>query len=558
MIKIKIILFFLLASNGLFSQKIIQEKTIIQTNSNFYLAGENILYKTICLNSINNLVSKFSKIGYVELLDSNNKSVIKQKVSLDKGIAFSDIFIPTNLISGSYKLVFYTNWSMNFENLDTINLFIFNPYLPIPENVKDNNSNSTIEPLKTNLVENNLISTNKKEYSKREKIVLKIADNLNQLKGNFVVNIFKSDSLPKIENTDLITKIDNIVYKENNISNLKYLAENRGEVYSGKIENSTDENDISNKKMALSLTGEDFVFDVSTSNKLGVFNFILNKTTKDEAVLQVYENDREKFKVSLIENDFSEIFKKHQLKKYSVSKTIGKYIKQRSIANQIQSIYYSTKKDTVFGTRKQLPFYYGSNREYLIADYNPQNSIKEVYIEVIPEIYTTNINKKTTIRINDYETENLEYYLNPITLVDGYLIQNPDDILNLDPKFFTKINVVNKGYFLHGDFYNGIINLTTKEQNFDQKLNLTYNKTVSLLKPENKKKYFNLIYQDDQFKLIPDYRFQLYWEPNLTEITANKEFILYASDITGNFTIKIEGITENGEAISLENNFTVK
>ena len=81
---------------------------------------------------------------------------------------------------------------------------------------------------------------------------------------------------------------------------------------------------------------------------------------------------------------------------------------------------------------------------------------------------------------------------------------------------------------------------------------------AKLDRPQLLKKYYNVDYSKNKFEKIPDYRYQLYWEPNVTEINSKNTFEFYTSDISGNFKIIIEGITTTGESVYMENYIKVK
>ena len=55
-----------------------------------------------------------SKIGYVEILDKNNRPVLQEKISLKPGEADGSFIVPVNLPTGTYKFRAYTNWMKNF------------------------------------------------------------------------------------------------------------------------------------------------------------------------------------------------------------------------------------------------------------------------------------------------------------------------------------------------------------------------------------------------------------------------------------------------------------
>jgi hypothetical protein len=542
----------------LFSQKTnsdykttpINEQIVLQSNSDFYLSGESILYKTICVNATNKETISLSKIIYVELINYQNTTILKHKQVINNGISYNDFFIPTTIETGSYKIIAYTNLTKNNHEYASRELFIYNPYIAFPEKYQEKTSSSEVVSVLNYMQENannSKIEPNKKEFQKREKVIINVNDNL---KGNFILNVVKIDSIPSFlsqKNSSLLNRIE----RSNMDDNLTSYPETRGEIFSGKITAKNEADVLEDKKIALSIPGENFDFKITSTDKKGNFHFLMDNFNGEEAYFQVLEKNKENYKIELIENP--------KIKTSSIERDIkinpnyANAFLKRSIANQIQNIYYHTKSDTIFAYKKSKPFYYGSDKEYILTDYNPQNTVKEIFIEIIPEVSVSKKEGKQTFSVYDYEVNNSDIYLNTLVLVDGFLLQDVDEILTFDPAFFTKINFVNKGYFLNKHMFNGVVNLTTKDLNYTPKVDHEYIIKKAIERPQLVKRYYNVNYSKNAFEKIPDYRYQLCWEPNITEISSQKPFEFYTSDVPGNYKIQIEGITKNGEAVLMEN-----
>ncbi len=89
------------------------EKIYLHSDKDIYLAGEICWFKLYNVNAIFNSPVSVSKIAYVEVLDSNNKPVLKAKISLKNGTGNGSFDFPLSLISGTYNLRAYTNWMKN-------------------------------------------------------------------------------------------------------------------------------------------------------------------------------------------------------------------------------------------------------------------------------------------------------------------------------------------------------------------------------------------------------------------------------------------------------------
>lgn len=564
MIKHTLIIAIFFIHSFLFSQKTktnnitttIKEKILLQTNTDFYLSGENILYKTICFNEANEN-TLVSKIVYIELINNDNVSIIKHKQIIRNGISFNDFFIPTNFETGNYKIIAYTNLTLNNNNYASKEVFILNPYTQFPEKYKEKTTSSEAENLittKEKHTTSSKIKLNKNEFNKREKVSVEFIENL---KGNFIFNVVKIDSVPILfeqKNSNIFESAKTNILDEN--KNLTLFPETRGEVFFGKITSKNNEDNLENKKIALSIPGKNFDFKIASTDKDGKFNFLLDAVSENEAFFQVFEKNKEDYQIELLENPTLRI--NNPEKSIKINPNYANSFLKRSIANQIQNAYYHTKSDTIFAHKKIKPFYDGSDKEYILKDYNQQNTVKEIFIEIIPEVYISKEKGKQTFNVNDYEVNSSDIYLNTLVLIDGFLLQDVDEIITYDPSYFEKINFVNKGYFLNKYIFNGVVNLITKEYNYVPKIDQNYIIKKKIERPQLQKKYYSIDYSKQNFEKIPDYRYQLCWEPNITEISNQKPLEFYTSDIPGNYKIQIEGITKNGEPILIENYIQVK
>ena len=93
----------------------LQEKIFMHTDKNSYLAGEIMWFKLYNVDAAFHKPLDLSKVAYIELLDANNKSVLRAKIALKQGSGNGSLFIPFAVNSGNYKLRAYTNWMKNFD-----------------------------------------------------------------------------------------------------------------------------------------------------------------------------------------------------------------------------------------------------------------------------------------------------------------------------------------------------------------------------------------------------------------------------------------------------------
>lgn len=98
-----------------FNTKCPQEKVYLHTDANQYVTGESVWLKAYLLDGASHQLLDVSKVLYVELLSERNELVVKQKLKVDEGLTYSDIYLPHNMSSGHYTLRAYTLWMSNFS-----------------------------------------------------------------------------------------------------------------------------------------------------------------------------------------------------------------------------------------------------------------------------------------------------------------------------------------------------------------------------------------------------------------------------------------------------------
>jgi hypothetical protein len=201
--------------------KSINESIFITTNANTFLTGETLYYKLFCLDQATNIVSGRSKIAYVELIDSSKKTIFTHKLFLKNGTTNGDFFIPTTLETGNYKLIGYTNWMLNKSNSEYFNITIsiINPYQISPtvtnntpllnKSVEEKQKKSTETSHLSNKINDALsIELNKKTFSNREHVALKVKSNIGELtKGHYSLSVRKTDDL------SINSKLSSIEYR---------------------------------------------------------------------------------------------------------------------------------------------------------------------------------------------------------------------------------------------------------------------------------------------------------------------------------------------------------
>ncbi|MBS7229831.1 hypothetical protein KHA90_02240 [Flavobacterium psychroterrae] len=535
--------------------KKLNESIYISTNANSFLTGETLLYKIFCIEKSTNIASKYSKIAYLQLVDSNKKTVFVHKLFLENGTANSDYFIPTTLETGNYKLIGYTNWMLNKKAVEyfDLDIYIVNPYKEKSTNIISQKESNPSENI-TN--ENISFDLKSKTYSNRDLIHFKITTTSEEFKqGNYSVSVRKADgflSQKKTNFNDLKTNRNSTT----DINNTEFsLPELRGEIISGKISATSAE--VKNKKIALSIVGKNNILKLTKTDAEGKFIFNLEKSNSgSNIVVQIIEDNKQDYSIEIDKTkniDFSNL----TFPSLQFNSEFKQNISERLISSQIENAYYSIKKDSILASTDTVPFYNKLSTEFKLDLFTRFPTMEETITEVVKGVVFAKNKNNYSIHVYDYDP-NYESELPALIVVDGLIIEDLKELFAYSPKNIHKINVVKGIYYYGAKSFNGIVAFTTKNGDYETKLKGNFILRPELLKPQSKKEYFQPDYANNKNERIPDYRHQLLWLPKVDLNNPESDLKFYASDVSGKYEIILEGFSANGKAVFIKEIIDIK
>ncbi|WP_414000203.1 hypothetical protein ACMDB5_06530 [Flavobacterium sp. W1B] len=532
--------------------KILNESIFISTNTNSFLSGETILYKIFCTDKTTHIPTKYSKIAYLELVDSNKKTIFTHKLFLKDGTADGDFFIPTTLETGTYKIIGYTSWMLNknIEEYFFTDIYIINPYT---EKSIQTIAQKETTPLEA-ITDNNISFDFKdKTFSNRTLVNLKIKTMSDDfLKGNYTISVRKADGFSAQSKTTLkeYQALNQSKASNSVINNLSFvLPELRGEIITGRITSVSEE--IKNKKIALSFIGKNYDLKLSKTDEQGKFIFNLEKSNPNSnIVIQVLEGNKDEYIIEIDKpkkTDFSSLsFSSLQFHSES-----NKNITERLISSQVENAYYNVKKDSLISPNGFIPFYGSQSKEYKLDDFTRFTTMQETITEVVAGVIFIKKNNNYTLQVYDYD-ENYESPLAPLVVVDGLLIEDLNEFFTYNPKNINKVNVVKGLYYYGSKTFNGLICFTTKNGDYETKLKGDFIIRPDILRPQAKKEYFQPDYTNNKNSRTPDYRHQLLWLSNVDLSNKNSNIQFYTSDVSGKFEVTLEGLSASGKAVFIK------
>ncbi|NQY06962.1 MAG: hypothetical protein HRT68_12440 [Flavobacteriaceae bacterium] len=550
-----------------------QEKIYVHHNSSLFYTGEYMYYSVYVINSKTNANSDISKIAYIELVSEQKEAVIKQKIRLENGLGQGDIFFPTSIPSGNYKLICYTNWMKNggkdhyyHDDISVINPFQGNQkaIMDTDENIKtaDLSIKKSTKPSSVN--DGIAIQVNDKSYGKRSKVSFELKTKNSDFKGgHYSLSVRKIDTVNSSES--MTAEKYATLYKSTPVNESKsinqtfYLPELRGELYTGKVVDKETNEAVVNEKVGVSIPGEEYLLKVANTNEKGVFYFNLEKEyTGSNAIIQVLGDQKENYRVLLDEHqsvDYSNL----TFNQFKISPRFEKLILDRSVQSQVENGYFSVKPDSINNVQPIIPSFESRAEIYVLDDYTRFSTVRETMIEIINHVSVRKVDKDQFVfHVRGYDPY-IESDFDPLVIIDGLLVQDHNELVDYSAKKIKQISVVRDKYLYGSQIFDGVISMETFDGDYRSAKYGEYITNVEFFKPLTNKNYFHQSYTDEnKNNRIPDFRNQLLWEPRVELNKAEQAMHFFTSDNSGDYEIVLEGFTKKGNPVSLREVISVQ
>ena len=540
------------------------ETPAIIINADVLLTGEHLSYKVYNLLGSGKTSSQ-SKISYVTLRTDKDSVIFDHKLRLHNGTAHGSFFIPAALKTGAYKLLSYTNFSLNNEIKAAAHrkVYIINPFIKAVSDIQIDSTRtkevmsshdvslSFAEDIRANGLS---IKTNRPTYEKREKVTVSI-ENPSGTKGdgNYALSVRRVDPV-EVPNSSL-SKYSIVSESQN----MLFVPELRGEIISGKVLTVSNEEPVPNIIVAFSIPGKNYVFKTARTNSNGQFFISIDEPYETKnSIVQINEPNREQYKITLDQKRFK--FKDEEYPMLKLDVSLKEWLQERSIQLQIENAYF--KQDSIEeGTDAEHLFYGELGTEFNLDEYTRFPSLEETFVEIVSLARIREKNGKDAFEVfdpfNPYKKGPFSTF-DPLLLLDGILVQDTDDVLSYSAREIKSIRVFPQTYRYGPKVYRGIIDIKTIGGAYKPRLAGAHIVEFELIRPLPEKENLSPDHSSRSFDRIPDYRTQLCWLPNI-ELSGEaiaKSF--YASDVTGTYQVKLSGYSNSGEHVVVQERFVVE
>ncbi|MEM9076058.1 MAG: hypothetical protein AAGC43_03420 [Bacteroidota bacterium] len=562
-----------------------KESIFLHFNTHVLFTGERFFYSLYCLNEEKNSLSNLSQVAYVELISENGTTVLKQKIQLEKGRGYGDFFVSEKQLTGSYKVLAYTNWMKNFgvESFFKTDMIIVNPYQEIPEehrkqdndslsNLSFNVKDPTIRTESNNSQNRIELKTDNQVVGKRRKVSLDImANDSSFVNGSYSISVSKrSELFPKNNNSlkkhlktsnHVRTGIEKQVssYAPTKVpSEIFYLPELRGELISGLVINRNTNSPVPQRTIALSIPGENHLLKTATTNRQGQFFININENYENTtAFINSMSGNWSDLKILFDDNQMT--YDRFDFLPFELSTEMASIIRKRSVQNQIANAYAYLRLDTVLNPEVRTLFYRNMERTYNLDDFTRFKTLRETFVEVVNQVGIRRSPEGKRVFQVFTDSAREKSGLQPMLLVDGVFISKHESFMDYDARKIKEISFSKGLYRLGSISFDGILNIKTIDGDFAETFYSKDQLKITLNTPESNKNYYQQSYSEEDnqdWTRIPDFRRQLLWIPKM-QLVKQKHIEFYTSNIGGIYDITLRGFNKAGEFISLTTSLRV-
>jgi len=518
-----------------------QENIHLHFDKDFYVLGETIWYNAYL--SRDSPTAQKANMLRVELVDKTGTIQQTNNLLIEDGKAQGVLSIPLDWEEGWYTFHAYTVWNPKptIKNSATVNI-------PIYDDFKEHEENDIANVKQENSLENRLISTiktDKQQYKRRATVTVDL-----ELPASTKAGMVSIAVVPKemATNNLQVTQADfataatqqpealNTVYRQ-----IKPLENSKKPLGIGV-------HYVVDHKLQWTAGDDSNVF--TSINKLGrnqpvqVFGLFNNQNKTYTAALPTQT-------LKLTETLSA---KSRIVGKLPFNNTIKKYLTQSQQRKKYQEIFGLEKAvlTSIESVEKQN---FEADVSYNLTDYASMTSLEEFLIEVIPFVKIKTKKGKPSVRIFNESKKFTEE--NPVYLVNDWFTHNQEAVLNIpitdveSVSIYRTTNNLKKQFGVLGN--EGVIGITTKPE-VAKKIAESLTNTTPV---QGMSKAATFSTKKASFNRLPNFRPLIYWNSALVIKDGKAQITFPHSDDLGAFSIKVKGMTTDGQLIEGRSEYEV-
>lgn len=537
-----------------------RERVYVQTDKQLYLAGE-LLWMKLCLTDESGQPASFSKVAYVELLDRSG-AVAQAKVDMKNGVGEGWLELPALLPTGYYSLVAYTRYMRNEgndvffrKNIGVVNTFKANESIPA-------DSFCMFDDAKADAVNNTVrLSLDKSTFSKREKGHISLRDLPADI-HTLALSVAGSEFVPVPGQSS----IDEWKASLANISNHPladdFIPEYEGHIISGRVISADGDSSgvLSGFQSLLGFVGDNMRVYGGQSRPDGSMLFYTNRIDgMKELATTTYSSTGARYRVD-VEYPFV-IHPSQDLPKFRLNPLWREKLTARHVALQATRVFMADSFGHVATTMPHLlPVPYKS---YLMDEWTRFPTMSQSVFEFVESVSFRNRDDgKHSLFVLLSDLSNQTVSLNyPLVLLDGIPVIDHEQLYDYNPALIKRLDVYRNRYAFGGQVFEGILAFYTKKGDYEGLKLDGFTQLFDYEGTQLRRIFYSPSYDDASSKSsrMPDYRHTLLWIPFVeTDGAVELDIPFYTSDLSGEYTVNLEGLTRDGKPLKAVARFKVE
>jgi hypothetical protein len=353
----------------------------------------------------------------------------------------------------------------------------------------------------------------------------------------------------------------NIIMPTNQLD-MVIMPENFGSIISGRVLSADYSQSISGARVLLSAVDRVTNLKYFQSLSDGSFFFLLDNyhMGKDLYLSVLSSQNDANFKIITRSKFWKSPF---SIVPIITHPNIHRYIEEAIFIRKVNTGYNSELYQTIYFDKDPFnvnpPLLYGAPSHTLnISDYVEFDNFVELANEIVPNLRLKFENGEYSARVvnsasKSFFNEKPTFFLNGVNLV------NLNQLVNFSSKNLDRIEIHSLPWVYGSIEFSGIISLFTKSSSatFFPEPNYSFLKGISV--QDNilvNQPYYQ---KDNKMETVkPDYRETLVWEPQTENIISSAKYTFFTSDLKGDYTIVLEGITSKGTPFNSKHTFKVR
>lgn len=342
--------------------------------------------------------------------------------------------------------------------------------------------------------------------------------------------------------------------------NTPFIPELRGPVIKGTVlnENGTPASGV---LAYLSTPGKMIRVNTALSTDAGEIIFEMQKFRGAANVIVQTNYKKDSTHRILLANPYSQEPLSKVAEPFQLSPGHAQRLLDRSVAMQVQDIYYEEKLEISAQKISDSSAFYGKGDEvYQLDAYTRFPVMEEVMREYVKGVWVRNRKDGFHFRLVD-KVNNSVFEASPLLLLDGVPFFNEDEIMHFNPLNVRQLDVITRRYYLGPASFPGVVSFRTYAGDLagfqlnPRSIKINYEGL------QQKREFYSPRYDNvsSRKSRMPDQRTLLYWNPDVrTDSKGEFQLEFFTSDVSGIFQVEVEGITNEGTVGSSTTFFRVK